>query len=408
MKNSELQMRKVLFVASGNKAVGQVNSFVRSQYESLEKEGLEMRLFPVVGHGAKGYAKAIFALRKVVRQERPDIIHAHYSVCGHVAWLACLGLQHKPKIVVSILGSFPTRNRKWKLVRYCVQHLWDATIVKSNRTATQLDLPVNIIPNGVNLETFQVMDHEEARKLVGFESTKTQINTVPAINIDKDYINKKEESSDIENISTVTDPQSACIQASRQSDDPSRSTDTNAQCLSDDSFRKNVDSINCEKSEKKYVIWCSNPERKEKNWPLAVEGVNALKDEGINVELVPVYDKTPNEVMTYMNAADCLLLTSDSEGSPNVIKEAMACNCPIVTTNVGDVTERLKDLDGCYVVEDNDCRFIDMPKAAALTSEAIAQALEFGKRTEGRERLLKDKLEISQIAKRIIEVYEQV
>ena len=55
---------KVLFVASGNKKVGQVNSFVRSQYDSLEKEGLEMRLFPVVGHGVMGYLKAVAALRR--------------------------------------------------------------------------------------------------------------------------------------------------------------------------------------------------------------------------------------------------------------------------------------------------------------------------------------------------------
>ena len=115
MTNNKSQIIKVLFVASGNKKVGQVNSFVRSQYDSLEKEGQEMRLFPVVGHGVMGYLKAVVALREVIRQEKPDVIHAHYSVCGHVAVLACLGLCHKPKIVVSILGSFPAQNRKWKL-----------------------------------------------------------------------------------------------------------------------------------------------------------------------------------------------------------------------------------------------------------------------------------------------------
>lgn len=325
---------KVIFVASGNKVVGQVNSFVRSQYESLEKEGLEMRLFPVVGHGAWAHLKAVWQLRKIILRERPDIVHAHYSVCGHVAWLACLGLKHKPKIVVSILGSFPEhKQKKLKLVRYCVQNLWDATIVKSNRTATQLDLPVHIIPNGVNLDVFFLIDHTEARKTIGFEEGT------------------------------------------------------------------------------KYIIWCSNPyNRPEKNWPLAEAAVKQLHitHHKSNISLVPVFDKTPNEVMTYMNAADCLLLTSDSEGSPNVIKEAMACNCPIVTTNVGDVAERLKDLHGCYVVEDNDCRFFDMPKAAKLTSEAIEKAVEFGKRTDGRKRLIEDRLEISQIAKRLIEVYEQV
>ena len=322
---------KVLFVASGNKKVGQVNSFVRSQYDSLEQEGLEMRLFPVVGHGVKGYLKAVFSLRRVVKQERPNIIHAHYSVCGHVAVLACMGLCHKPKIVVSILGSFPKQNRKWKLVRYCIEHVWNGTIVKSNRTANQLGLPVNIIPNGVNLDVFHPMDYEDTRQKVGFEKGT------------------------------------------------------------------------------KYIIWCSNPNnRPEKNWPLAVEGVKALKSEGLkelmDVELVAVYDKTPQEVATYMNAADCLLLTSDSEGSPNVIKEAMACNCPIVTTNVGDVTERLEGLDGCYVVEDNEL----MSERVKELKNAIMKALDFGRRTDGHNRILKDKLEISQIAHRIKDVYERL
>ena len=313
---------KVLFVASGNKkGAGQVNSFVQSQYDSLKKEGLEMRLVGTEGKGAKAYLRTAWKLRKKIRAERPDVVHGHYSLCGWVANLACLGLRNKPKIVVSILGSFPTKDKKWKLVRWSIRHLWDATIVKSQRTASQLGLPVNIIPNGVNLEIFQTQDNADARKAVGFEAGK------------------------------------------------------------------------------RYVVWCSNPDRPEKDWALAVEGVRELENEGIRAELVAVYNKTPEEVCTYMNAADCLLLTSWSEGSPNVIKEAMACNCPIVTTNVGDVTERLENLEGCHVVNSRE------PKELA---EAIRKSLAFGKRTEGRERIIADQLEISQIAKRIKDIYERI
>lgn len=319
---------KVLFVASGNRKGGDVSSFVQSQYNSLKKEGVDMLLFPVVGKGWRGYLKAVIALHKIVKYEQPDIVHAHYSICGWAASMACLGLCHKPRIVVSILGSFPEKmKQKANMVRWSARHLWDIVIVKSLRTANQLGVPVAIIPNGVSLDTFHPMNQANARKKVGFEKNK------------------------------------------------------------------------------KYVIWCSNPDRQEKNWPLAAEGVRELKNEGFSAELVAVFNKTPQEVCTYMNAADCLLLTSDSEGSPNVIKEAMACNCPIVTTNVGDVEERLKKLDGCYIIQDKDCRFTDKQKAAKLTACELSKALSFVERTGGRQRIIKDRLEISQIAKRIIEIY---
>ena len=114
LEQFEIRM-KVLFVASGNKTVGTVSAFVRSQYESLQREGLEMILFPVIGKGWKSYAKAIVRLRKMVRRERPNIVHAHYSVCGVVAALATWGT--KTKVVVSILGSFPRHSSKWRWVR---------------------------------------------------------------------------------------------------------------------------------------------------------------------------------------------------------------------------------------------------------------------------------------------------
>lgn len=323
---------KVIFVASGNKKGGSnVSAFVQSQYDSLKKEGLEMRLVGTEGKGAKAYLRAAWKLRKMIRAERPDVVHGHYSLCGWVANMACLGLCKKPKIVVSILGSFPTKSKKWKFVQWSIQHLWDATIVKSQRTANQLGLPVNIIPNGVNLEVFEAKSNDDCRKSIGWDE------------------------------------------------------------------------------ETKYVIWCSNPERPEKDWALAQA---AVRD--IDGELVAVYNKTPQEVCTYMNAADCLLLTSWSEGSPNVIKEAMACNCPIVTTDVGDVTERLEGLDGCYVattknpIINQQTQETYMDENAREVAECLRKALAFGKRTDGRKRILADQLEISQIAKRIKEIYERI
>lgn len=312
---------KVIFVASGNKVVGKVSSFVQSQYDSLQAAGLEMILFPVVGHGVMAHMRAVKQLRALIRQEQPDVVHAHYSVCGHVAAMARFLLQKKPKLVVSILGSFPTHSRKWRLVRYCIRHIWDKTIVKSQRTARQLGEDVSIIPNGVNLDMFCPQDHQDTRARVGFDA------------------------------------------------------------------------------DKRYVIWCSHPDRLEKNYALAQAAVELVKKK-YNVELLPIYNKTPQEVVQYMNAADCLLLTSVQEGSPNVIKEAMACNCPIVSTDVGDVRERLTGLDGCYILPEKDIQ------SSETLANLIEEAICYGKRTEGYDRIINDHLAIQQIAKRIMECYD--
>lgn len=307
---------KVLFVASGNKSVGKVSAFVQSQFDSLQEEGLEMTLFPVVGHGWKGYAKNLFSLRRLIKKEKPDVVHAHYSSCGYLASLASLGL--KMKTVVSILGSFPTVSRKLKLVRFFIDHVWDATIVKSERTRCQLDRVLPVIPNGVNIERFTVIDQETAREIVGFEK------------------------------------------------------------------------------DKRYVIFVSNPARPEKQFDLAQAAVERLNDS--TVHLVPVFNKTHDEVVNYMCAADVLIMTSISEGSPNVIKEAMACNCPIVVTDVGDVRWVTDGVEGTYV-------------SNSFYSEEIAvllrKALAFSARTVGREKIISLGLTSSLIAKKIMQVYSR-
>ena len=333
---------KVLFVSSGNKAVGKCSSFVQSQYDSLVAEGLDMQLYPVVGHGAKSFLKHLRALRRTIKTWRPDVVHAHYSTFGILVSLSMIGLRHKPKTVVSILGSFPSHSIKWRYVRFFVNHIWDKTITKSIRTAEQLGFDLPVIPNGVNTNIFHPMDQKEARE-------KLQITT----------------------------------------------------------------------NQSPIIIWCSNPERPEKNWPLAQRAVEILKSQITNhkspITLLPVFNKTPQEVATYMNAADVMLLTSMSEGSPNVIKEALACNCPIVTTDVGDVHERLDGVEGCYVIPADGTPTYGnqgagewFEKDAVQLAECLAKAIAFGKRTKGYERIMDDKLEVAQTADKIIEVYKSL
>ncbi len=103
-----------------------------------------------------------------------------------------------------------------------------------------------------------------------------------------------------------------------------------------------------------------------------------------------------NQVPLYLSGADCLLLTSDYEGSPNIIKEALACNLPIVSVDVGDVRERLEGIIPSRIVA-RDPETIGIAAAEIVTS---------AKRSSGREHVRN----ISAIAvyNKILKVYRLV
>lgn len=152
-------------------------------------------------------------------------------------------------------------------------------------------------------------------------------------------------------------------------------------------------------SDKKHILFLSDPSRCEKNYKLADEAVKRLNDD--KIILHTVFDISKNEVVNYINASDLLLLTSLWEGSPNVIKEAMACNCPIVSTNVGDVEWVIGNTDGCYLTTFD----------PSDIGEKIKLAIEFSKkvgRTKGREKIIELDLDSKSIASKIINVYQSI
>jgi teichuronic acid biosynthesis glycosyltransferase TuaC len=107
------------------------------------------------------------------------------------------------------------------------------------------------------------------------------------------------------------------------------------------------------KSERKYILFPFNPGRGIKRFDLASEAVARLAREGVDIELLTV-SKIPNADMPwYYSASDAMILCSDSEGSSTAVKEALACNLPVVSADVGDVKEIVRGIAGVEVVERN-------------------------------------------------------
>ena len=145
----------------------------------------------------------------------------------------------------------------------------------------------------------------------------------------------------------------------------------------------------------KNILFVANDlTRREKNFRLAKKVFDLIKKDEIALKTVSFLPK--KILVYYYNAADILLLTSLYEGSANVIKEAMACNLPIVSTDVGDIKDIIGSTEGCYITSFN-------PEDVA---QKIIKALEFGNRTSGREKI--KHLDSNIIAKKIIAVYQNV
>ena len=149
----------------------------------------------------------------------------------------------------------------------------------------------------------------------------------------------------------------------------------------------------------KHVLFAGAFNNAVKDPELAKAAIHELESKGVKVELIELKGFNRDQVNALMYNCDALLMTSKTEGSPQVIKEAMACGCPIVSVDVGDVAERVEGVDGCYVVSSRE------PKDIA---EALQQALAFSGKTNGRQRIIEMGLSNEQVAERLMAIYERL
>jgi len=145
-------------------------------------------------------------------------------------------------------------------------------------------------------------------------------------------------------------------------------------------------------TDKKLALFVGDPNEARKRYPLAKSVVEAIPE----AELVLAWRVPHDQIPVFMNACDAMICTSMHEGSPNVVKEALACNLPIVATDVGDIYQRIGNIPGCIVLPD--------ARPETITA-ALRQVLQRGKRVNSRNTVLD--LDETILTQRVIGVYKQ-
>lgn len=332
---------RILIVCSYRNYVSDgIAPFIKEQAEALrtlaiDDRCVEIEYYLLHGKGIKGYLKEIPMLRKKIREYKPDVIHAHY---GLSCLLANLATRSAP-VVSTYHGTDINDTKVRRLSKIAIRmSAWNIFVSRKNMELAGCEegKKASLIPCGIDDTLFVPMDKECARALLA-ESGKW-----------------KEESRELR-----------------------------AESL------------------KRYVLFTKQFTNPVKNYPLAKAAVDMLNDanDANDVELVEFKGYTREESVMLMNAVDAVIMTSFSEGSPQVIKEAMACGCPIVSIDVGDVGERINGVTGCYLVRSQEPREL---------AEALEKALAFEGKTNGREKLSTDGLTNKQVAERLVEIYIRI
>lgn len=301
---------KVLVVARCRD--GRYAPFITEQVEALRREGVDCQFFPVTRKGLRGYLGHVAALKQTIRNWQPDLVHAHYGLCGLLA-----NLQRRVPVVTTYHGSDINLPQVRRLSKIAMR--LSAFNVFVSQKNVDLACPRHhfaLIPCGVAIEDYPIMDKMEARRMMGLEDGK------------------------------------------------------------------------------QYVLFAGAFDNAIKNVPLAQAAMDPLD----GPELLELKGYTRGQVATLMQAVDAFLMTSLSEGSPQVIKEAMVCGCPIVSVDVGDVREITEGVEGCFISERD-------PQALAA---ALQSALAFDRRTNGRNRVIERGLTNDRIAAQLIDIYQSL
>lgn len=298
--------------------------FIKRQADFLQAAGVEVEVFHFQAQkNVARYVKAWLAVRRKLRSNRYDLIHAQFGQSGLMA------LPKRIPYVITlrgsdILGTISDRSGELTAAGKINQSISrmvaanaDGVILVSEHMRTQLPklASYHVIPSGIDFDLFCARPRDDARRQLGLPL------------------------------------------------------------------------------DERLVLFVGNPKQARKRYPLAKSAMDIL-NRRLAARLVIGWGVPHNDIPTYMSACDALLFTSMQEGSPNVVKEALACNLPVVSVAVGDVEQRIGGVDGCELCLD------ESPEALAA---AVERVLIRGKRVAGRQSV--EELSETAITQKVIAVY---
>ncbi|MDP9255104.1 MAG: glycosyltransferase [Actinomycetota bacterium] len=291
--------------------------FVRDQVDDLRRLGVDVTVLAFDGRShRRRYLAATPRLRRALRRDRYDVVHAHYGLSGALA-----SLQFTTPVVTTFHGSdawVPWERKVSWLVARRTQPIAVAWVVAANLGVH--DAPV--IPCAVDLDAFTPVDRAEARRTLGWP---------------------------------IAGP---CVLFPAARHDRSKATNKRV-----DVFDAMIDRLR----------------------PSAPD-VFAASLDGLPREAVALA----------MNAADVAVVTSLWEGAPVVVKEALACQTPVVSVAVGDVPAVVDGLPGCAIV----------PRDPEALAKAVGEALDVDRNPRLRESM--QAYGRQPIAERVLRVYGRV
>ena len=326
------------------------SNFADHQLPFVTEQGEAIR---ALGHEVEyflvrgNYLKAVGALKAKIREFKPNIVHAHYGLSAITAELQGL----VPVVTTFHNGETlnPVVNFMCSLMSLRAKHV--IYVAQHIRDLSYFKARnYSIIPCGVKLEDCFLMDKAEARKQLGWSDDKKYILFGGAFNdLRKNYPLLRD---------AVARLESATLD------------------------------------------------------PMDLDSANLAGEETIgNIVCVEMKGLSRAECVLRMNACDLFALPSHSEGSPQALKEAMACNCPCLATDIADVRELFGDEPGHWILRNprkTHERWDADEKSLDEMVQLLNDALKFERRTNDRQRILDLELSNEQVAKRIINIYKEI